>query len=138
MSSPNSTAGTLGAIHNGIGELPIQFDRGLAALGLVSMVSTISTVGLISFMVQRMVRWRSYYKSTLVYNQYIILILGLLVADFFYALPLSTSWYWYSRKEVGTIPSDSHVCHAQGFLMHLGRFLRAHVEYGQFFPLTQI
>ena len=118
--SNSSASTTPGAVHNGSGELPVPFKRGLAALGLISVISSISTIALISFLAFRMVRWRHYYKSPLVENQQVILILCLLITDLVFCFPFSWSWYWYTQDEVGTVPRDSRLCHAQAYILHLG------------------
>lgn len=91
--------------------------HGLVALGLMATVSVLSTALLLAFILNRMLRWHSYYKENLMHNQYVLLIIGLLFCDFFQALSFVMSWYWLPKKVVG---SDTGACFAQGFLIHFG------------------
>jgi G protein-coupled glucose receptor regulating Gpa2 len=98
--------------------------NGLVAMGLMSLVSVVSTLFLLIFMLNRMLRWKAYYKENLWHNQYIILILCLLVADFVQSLAFAFSFYWLTALDVGG-PADnpSGACFAQGFLVHFGKSL---------------
>ena len=68
-----------------------------------------------------MARWRHHYKSALAGNQYIVLIMALLLSEFFYALSFSLSWYWYSKQGIDLTDSGHDACFAQGLFMELGK-----------------
>lgn len=90
---------------------------GLIALGFLGLVSILSTVGLIVFIVYRIVFWRGHYRSSIATNQYILLILSLLCADLIQALSFVCSFFWYSHEPIG---SNRHWCTTQGVMIHLG------------------
>lgn len=54
--------------------------HGLIALGLLATLSVVSTAGLITFIINRFINWRNIYKTWIGYNQYVVLVLNLLIA----------------------------------------------------------
>lgn len=61
-------------------ELAAALRHGLIALGLLATLSVVSTAGLITFIVHRFINWHGIYKTWIGYNQYVVLVLNLLIA----------------------------------------------------------
>ncbi|KAF2478398.1 uncharacterized protein BDR25DRAFT_390573 [Lindgomyces ingoldianus] len=95
--------------------------NGLVAMGLMALVSVVTTLFLLIFMLNRMLRWKSYYKENLWHNQYIVLIICLLVADLVQSLAFAFSFYWLTSGAVGgPVNKPTGACFAQGFIVHFG------------------
>lgn len=54
--------------------------HGLIALGTFATLSAVSTSALLSFLLWRFIGWRRHYRIWVGYNQYVVLVLNLLVA----------------------------------------------------------
>lgn len=54
---------------------------GMVAIGTLALFSVLSCITLISFILWRAVTWRDHYKTFVGYNQYVVLVLNLLLAD---------------------------------------------------------
>ncbi|KMU91569.1 hypothetical protein CIHG_09379 [Coccidioides immitis H538.4] len=100
-----------------IDPLPVSHRRGLIAVGVTSLLSAISTVGLFLFITYRLVFWRKQHPNYIGFNQYIILIYNLLIADFQEALGFLLSIEWIARNHISV---DSPTCPAQGWLLQIG------------------
>lgn len=91
--------------------------NGLIPLGLLATLSVASTLILISFIVSRMITWRRHYRSFVGYNQYVVLVLNLLIADLQQGSSFLISWHWYRKDQ---ILAPTSACFAQGWLLHSG------------------
>lgn len=100
-----------------IDPLPDEHRRGLIGVGAAALLSTVTTVLLLLFITWRLVFWRRYYNSYIGYNQYIILIYNLLLADLQEAVGFLISLHWV---QTDTITSHSPACFAQGWLLQIG------------------
>ncbi|PGH03606.1 hypothetical protein AJ79_07335 [Helicocarpus griseus UAMH5409] len=100
-----------------IDPLPKEHRRGLIAVGITSLLSTIATAGLFIFITYRLIFWRRYYKSYIGYNQYIILIYNLLLADFQQAVGFLMALHWAVKD---SITNQSPICFLQGWLLQIG------------------
>ncbi|KAK2746845.1 hypothetical protein FQN57_002887 [Myotisia sp. PD_48] len=100
-----------------ISPLPPAHRNGLIAVGVASLLSAITTVGLFIFITYRLIFWRKYHTTYIGYNQYIILIYNLLLADLQVALGFLLSLHWVA---VDSIHSTSRVCPVQGWLLQIG------------------
>ncbi|EER27098.1 hypothetical protein CPC735_024340 [Coccidioides posadasii C735 delta SOWgp] len=100
-----------------IDPLPVSHRRGLIAVGVTSLLSAISTVGLFLFITYRLVFWRKQHPNYIGFNQYIILIYNLLIADFQEALGFLLSIEWIARNHISV---ESPTCPAQGWLLQIG------------------
>lgn len=101
-SSPRLTPGQR------VGMIPI------ASLGTLSVVSTLC---LIAFILSRMINWKGHYRTWVGYNQYVVLVLSLLVADLVQGSGFVVSWFWI---RIDMILAPSSACFAQGWLLHSG------------------
>ncbi|KAL1305384.1 hypothetical protein AAFC00_002277 [Neodothiora populina] len=97
--------------------LPDDLRRGLYAPGLLAVLSTVGTVALLSFIVYRMTTWQRHYRTFVGYNQYIVLIMNLLLADLIQAISFLVSFHWI-RQDAMLAPSTA--CISQGFLLNIG------------------
>ncbi|OAX78960.1 hypothetical protein ACJ72_06727 [Emergomyces africanus] len=100
-----------------IDPLPAEHRRGLIAVGVTSLLSTIATGVLFCFFTYRLIYWRKYYSTYIGYNQYIILIYNLLLADFQQAVGFLLALHWAITNRISV---DSRVCFAQGWLLQIG------------------
>ncbi|PGH29721.1 hypothetical protein GX50_07535 [[Emmonsia] crescens] len=100
-----------------IDPLPAEHRRGLIAVGVTSLLSTIATGVLFFFFSYRLIYWRKYYSTYIGYNQYIVLIYNLLLADFQQAVGFLLGLHW---AKTNRISSQSSLCFAQGWLLQIG------------------
>ncbi len=103
-----------------ISGLTPAIDGGLKALSIVSTLSAFSTFSLLCFLTYRMIFWRKYYNSTIIYNQNIILLFNLLLGDFIQAIGFMISYHW---MRLDGIFAPSPACSAQGVLTNMGDLL---------------
>ncbi|KAL2372863.1 integral membrane protein [Blastomyces gilchristii SLH14081] len=100
-----------------IDPLPADHRRGLIGVGVTSLISTVSTGVLFIVFTYRLVYWRKYYSTYIGYNQYIILIYNLLLADFQQAVGFLLALHWAITNRIS---ADSHICFTQGWLLQIG------------------
>ena len=91
--------------------------KGLPAVGILALLSVLSTATLSIFITYRLLMWRRYYRSFIGRNQYVLLVFNLTVADCIQGSGFVISFYWNSK---GKIVNSSNWCFTQGFLVHLG------------------
>ena len=97
--------------------LPPALRRGLIPVGLFAILSVASTLMLICFILYRIFTWRMHYRTFIGYNQYVVLVLNLLVADLQQSSAFLISFHWV-RKNYILAPHPA--CFAQGWLLHSG------------------
>ena len=97
--------------------LPKSIRNGLIPIGLLAVLSVLSTTVLICFIAYRFATWRMHYRTFLGYNQYVVLVLNLLLADLQQASGFIISWHWFQEDK---ILAPSSACFAQGWLIHSG------------------
>lgn len=100
-----------------IDPLPDHHRRGLIAICVLAFLSVIASATLIGFITFRLVFWRRYYKHYPGYNQYIILIYNLLLADFQQAIGFFLSIVWVTKD---AIHAPSAACFVQGWTLQIG------------------
>lgn len=91
--------------------------RGLWAPAVLGLLSCVATVALLGFIIQRFITWRSHYKTYVGYNQYIVLIMNLLLADLQQGMSFLVSFHWIQKD---AILAPSRACFAQGWLLNIG------------------
>ncbi|TKA26036.1 hypothetical protein B0A50_05548 [Salinomyces thailandicus] len=91
--------------------------HGLIPVGILATASVISTIGLIGFISWRILNWRMHYKTFVGYNQYVVLVLNLLLADLQQAAAFLISFHWVNENY---ILAPHPACFAQGWLLHSG------------------
>lgn len=97
--------------------MPDEMRRGLIAPALMGTFSAISTFALIVFILHRMLSWRKHYRVFIGYNQYVMLVLNLLIGDLQQASAFLVSWYWIAKDK---IVAPTAACFGQGWLLHSG------------------
>lgn len=97
--------------------LALTTRRGLIAISVMAFLSFIATTALLLFITYRLVFWKSNYKRYIGYNQYIILIYNLVLADFLQSLAflLCVKWIVTDKIESGTA-----ACFLQGLWLQIG------------------
>ncbi|KAI5357614.1 Putative G protein-coupled receptor GPR1 [Septoria linicola] len=90
---------------------------GMIPIASLATLSVISTICLISFIVNRMIGWKGHYRTWVGYNQYVVLVLNLILADLQQSSAFLINWHWY---RVDQILAPSPPCFAQGWLLHSG------------------
>lgn len=93
------------------------FERGLIPVGISAFLSLVSSFGLLIFITHRLASWRKHYKEYVGYNQYVILIYNLLLADLQQGLGFVVSFHWL---RVNKIVAPTGACFFQGWFIHLG------------------
>lgn len=97
--------------------LPDDLRVGLIPVGVLAMLSVGATLTLISFIVWRLITWRMHYRTFIGYNQYVLLVLNLLIADLQQSSAFLISWHWI---RFSSILAPSAPCFAQAWLLHSG------------------
>ncbi|KAJ5199763.1 rhodopsin-like superfamily protein [Penicillium cf. griseofulvum] len=106
-----------GSVELDIDPLPSAHRRGLIAISIMALLSLIATSLLLGFITYRLVFWRGSYTRYIGYNQYIILIYNLVLADFIQSLAfiLCLRWILTDKIEAGTA-----ACFLQGLWLQIG------------------
>ena len=81
------------------------------------MLSVGASLTLVSFIVYRLITWKLHYRTFIGYNQYVLLVLNLLIADLQQSSAFLISWNWI---RVDAILAPSAPCFAQAWLLHSG------------------
>ncbi|CCX11462.1 G protein-coupled glucose receptor regulating Gpa2-domain-containing protein [Pyronema domesticum] len=97
--------------------IPSHLRAGLAVIATFGILSLITSGGAITFIVYRLTNKKKYQAIPLRYNQPLILILNLLIADFQQALSFIISIVWLKKNAI-LAPTDA--CAAQGWLVQVG------------------
>ncbi|KAF7133986.1 hypothetical protein CNMCM5793_005512 [Aspergillus hiratsukae] len=110
--SPNSAAGSWS-----IDPLPPIQRAGLIVVSALAMVSLISTFSLLCFFTYRFIYWKKYYKRYIGYNQYVVLMYNLALADFIQGLGFIVSLRWISQD---SLHAEDPGCFLQGIWLQIG------------------
>lgn len=89
---------------------------GFIAIGVIALMSFISSLGLLSFLTFRFIFWQRYYKRPLAENQYVVLIYNLLLVDLQQATAFLICLHWISR---GSVNYPSAACVLQGWWIQI-------------------
>lgn len=100
-----------------IDPLPSAQRKGLIAVSVMAILSFIATLVLILFITYRLVFWRSNYARYIGYNQYIVLIYNLVLADLQQSLAFLICIKWIAEDK---IQGSSAACFLQGFWLQIG------------------
>ncbi|KAF9883976.1 hypothetical protein FE257_002417 [Aspergillus nanangensis] len=100
-----------------IDPLPIAQHKGLIAVAVMAVLSFIATLSLICFITYRLIFWRSSYARYIGYNQYIVLIYQLVLADLQQSLAFLICIKWIVEDR---IEASSAACFLQGFWLQIG------------------
>ncbi|KAH8679693.1 G protein-coupled glucose receptor regulating Gpa2-domain-containing protein [Tricladium varicosporioides] len=89
----------------------------MVAMGILGLLSAVSTLSLILFITYRMLFWRRYYEQPVAKNQVLLLLYNLLLADFQQSMSFVISFYWVSQNK---LVGPSRMCFLQAWLIHIG------------------
>lgn len=81
------------------------------------MMSLISVTALLLFITHRLLSWRRHYREYVGYNQYVILIYNLLLADLQQSIAFSISFHWL---RINKIVAPTTPCFIQAWFLHIG------------------
>ncbi|KAJ5624336.1 hypothetical protein N7510_000645 [Penicillium lagena] len=99
-----------------IDPLPLTQRRGLIAVSFMAFLSFLATISLLAFITFRLVFWKSYFQRYIGYNQYIILIYNLVLADFIQSVGFLICLKWIITDK---IKSGTAACFLQGFFLQI-------------------
>lgn len=97
--------------------LPKDIKNGLIPVGIFALLSVISTFILLAWITYRLVSWRQHYRAYVGYNQYVLLIYNLLLADLQQSVAFLISFHWIGQDK---ILAPTSACFAQAWLLHIG------------------
>ncbi|OCL10910.1 hypothetical protein AOQ84DRAFT_288325 [Glonium stellatum] len=97
--------------------LPDQIRKGLIPVGCCALLSVVATFLLLCWLTCRLVCWRQHYHTYVGYNQYVLLIFNLLLADFQQSLGFLITFHWIKENR---IVAPTAACFAQSWLLHIG------------------
>lgn len=93
------------------------YRAGLIPLAICATMSLISVTALLGFITQRMISWRRHYRQYVGYNQYVILIYNLLIADLQQSIAFSISFHWL---RINKIVAPTGACFLQAWFLQIG------------------
>ncbi|KAL6712355.1 hypothetical protein ACN47E_000232 [Coniothyrium glycines] len=91
--------------------------NGLIPIALFAMMSLVSVTALLLFITQRLISWRKHYREYVGYNQYLILIYNLLIADLQQSIAFSVSFHWL---RIDKIIAPTTPCLIQAWFLQIG------------------
>lgn len=97
--------------------LPDNLKHGLLAPGTLGVLSVASCIGMLLFIIYRFITWRAHYRTFVGYNQYVVLIINLLLADLLQGVSFMFSFHWVVHDGIF---APSRTCFSQGYLLNLG------------------
>jgi hypothetical protein len=97
--------------------MPDHIRRGLIAVSFLGLLSLCLTGSVLVFIFYRLCNTKRYHAAPLRYNQSLILITNLLLADFQQALSFTLSLRWVKER---AILAPTVTCNAQGWLIQIG------------------
>lgn len=97
--------------------LPKEEKDGLISVGVLGALSFISAFGFSLYIALRLISWKGPSRGSLYQNQFVILVLNLLIADILQAAGFGFSIYWLIKNQIN--PS-SNACFAQAWFFQIG------------------
>lgn len=102
---------------NSLDPLTPVYHKGLIPLVVFGMASMISVFALLCFITWRLIGWRKRHREYVGYNQYIILIYNLLIADLQQSIAFVITFHWLRLDK---ILAPTAPCFIQGWFLHIG------------------
>jgi hypothetical protein len=102
---------------NSMDPLTPVYHNGLIPLAIFAMMSLVSVAALLGFITHRMISWRRHYRQYVGYNQYVILIFNLLIADLQQSIAFSISFHWL---RINKIVASTGACFLQAWFLQIG------------------
>lgn len=100
-----------------IDPLPSLQRNGLIVVSSLASVSLVSTFSLLCFFTYRFIFWRKYYRRYIGYNQYVVLMYNLALADFLQGLGFIVSLRWITSD---SLHATDPACFLQGIWLQIG------------------
>ncbi|KAJ5902232.1 Glucose receptor Git3 N-terminal [Penicillium taxi] len=100
-----------------IDPLPSGLRRGLIPVAIMALLSFIASTSLLLFLIYRLIFWRRSYKHYIGYNQYIVLIFNLILADVQQSLAFIICFKWIATDKM---KSGTAACFLQGLWLQIG------------------
>jgi hypothetical protein len=88
----------------------------MVAITATSLLSAIATASSVAFVTWRLIFWRRYFTTYIGYNQYIILIYNLLIADLLQAAGFLISFHWIRTNSIN---DNKNLCFTQGLILQM-------------------
>lgn len=105
------------AYPNSLDPLTPNVRVGLIPVVIFAMMSLVSVTALLGFITHRLVSWRRHYREYVGYNQYVILIYNLLLADLQQSIAFSISFHWL---RIDKIVAPTPACFVQAWFLNIG------------------
>ncbi|KAJ4286104.1 hypothetical protein N0V90_013453 [Kalmusia sp. IMI 367209] len=105
------------AYPNSLDPMTPVYQKGLIPLVMFAMASLISVFALLCFITWRLIGWRKRHREYVGYNQYIILIYNLLLADLQQSVAFVITFHWLKLDK---ILAPTAPCFIQGWFLHIG------------------
>lgn len=102
---------------NSLDPLPSVYREGLIPVTIFAMMSLISVTALLIFITHRLISWRKHYREYVGYNQYVILIYNLLLADLQQAIAFVMSFHWLRTNK---LLARTAPCFLQAWFLQIG------------------
>ena len=90
---------------------------GLISVGSIGLLSFITAFGFSLYIALRLINWKGPSRGNFYRNQFVILVLNLLIADVLQAAGFGFSLYWLT---VNQIAPESNACFAQAWFFQVG------------------
>lgn len=100
-----------------ISPLPDVQRKGLIAISVLAALSVFATLSLLLFISYRFIFWKKSYTHFIGYNQYVVLIYNLVLADLQQSVAFLICAHWVAHNE---IRSPSAACFLQGLWLQIG------------------
>lgn len=100
-----------------IDPLPSLQRNGLIVVSSLASVSLVSTFCLLCFFTYRFIFWKKYYRRYIGYNQYVVLMYNLVLADFIQGLGFIVSLRWIATD---SLHATDFSCFLQGIWLQIG------------------
>lgn len=102
---------------NSLDPMTDVYKVGLIPVGVFAMMSLVSVSSLLAFITYRLISWRKYSKEFIGYNQYVILIYNLLLADLQQSIAFTITFHWLRLDK---ILAPTAPCFIQAWFLHIG------------------
>lgn len=97
--------------------LPLVLKRGLVAVALLGLLSLISSCSLLGYLTSKFIRWWSRGQVAQGYNQFLVLIYNLIIADIQQSLAFSMVARWLITNKIDV---ETATCWAEGWFVSTG------------------
>ncbi|OJJ95713.1 hypothetical protein ASPACDRAFT_47604 [Aspergillus aculeatus ATCC 16872] len=91
--------------------------KGLIVISALALLSMFTTFSLLSFITYRFIFWRQYYRRYIGYNQYVVLMFNLILADFLQSFGFIMSLRWIA---IDAVRATDAACFLQGVGLQIG------------------